>query len=263
MKRSLLAVLSLLLAAPAAGVAAEHIIPAGSMIQCTVSEPRISSKTEAIGDPILCQVSHVERYGRGTLPFGAYLEGRFEDYRDPGHLVGKGWMELKFDRMIIEPDTVIPLSAKVVYVPGYPVDREGRILGKGHAVRDTVEWMLPVLWPIDVINLPRRGPRPTLKGETPLTLKVMDDFGVPDTPEPMQDPSGLYRRPSAYTPPPAPEPAPQPIVQQYVAPPPPPVAYGYGYAYAAVPPYAAIMAGPRAPVVILRGGVRYRVYIPR
>ena len=40
-------------------------------------------------------------------------------------------------------------------------------------------WMIPVLWPIDLINLPRRGPRPTLKAETKLTLRVMDDFGIP------------------------------------------------------------------------------------
>jgi hypothetical protein len=37
----------------------------------------------------------VELYGRSTLPYGSYLEGRFEDYKDPGHLVGKGWMELQ------------------------------------------------------------------------------------------------------------------------------------------------------------------------
>ena len=88
-------------------------------------------------------------------------------------------MELKFDRMVIQPDTVIPVDAKVVYVKGYNVDKQGRILGKGHAVRDTLEWMVPVLWPIDLINLPRRGPRPTLKEETRLELKIMDDIGVP------------------------------------------------------------------------------------
>ena len=55
---------SLLLAAPIAAHAAaeqEQLIPAGSLIQCTVSEPKLSSKTSAIGDPVLCQVSRVER----------------------------------------------------------------------------------------------------------------------------------------------------------------------------------------------------------
>jgi hypothetical protein len=158
-----------------------HLIPAGSLISCTVAEPRISSKTTAVGDPVLCQVGHAERYGRSVLPQNSYLVGRFEDFKDPGHFVGKGWMELKFDRMVIEPDTVIPVDARVVDVPGYKVDNQGRILGKGHATRDIVTWCIPVLWPIDLLMLPMRGPRPTLKEETRLTLKVMDDLGVPNS----------------------------------------------------------------------------------
>lgn len=169
----------MLLAAPVSGYAAEELIPAGSILQCTVSEPKLSSKTADIGDPVLCRVSHFEMYGRSAFPYGSYLVGRFEDYKDPGHLVGRGWMELKFDRMVLPPGTVVPVAAKVVSVPNYPVDKEGRIHGKGHPVRDTLEWMVPVLWPIDLINLPRRGPRPVLKAETRLTLKIMDDLGVP------------------------------------------------------------------------------------
>src|ERR1700691_2673313 len=235
MKGTTLALLASLLAVPGLHCAGEPLIPAGSLIQCTISEPKLSSKTTAIGDPVLCQLVHAERYGRSVLPLNSYLVGRFEDYKDPGHFVGKGWMELRFDHMVIEPDTVVPIEARVVDVPGYNVDRYGRILGKGHAVRDTIPWMIPVLWPIALINLPRRGPRPTLKEETRLTLKLMDDLGVPQyDQQPWQrDPSGLIRRqPSAYQedapPPPAPEPVAQyqqpvqpPVQQQiYVQPPP-------------------------------------------
>ncbi len=235
--------LALLLAtAPLTAYAADQLIPAGSLIQCTVAEPRLSSKTADIGDPVLCQVSPMERYGRSMLPYGSFLEGRFEDYKDPGHLVGKGWMELKFDRMVIEPDTVIPLAAKVVYVPGYPVDKQGRIHGKGHAVRDTVEWMIPILWPIDMINLPRRGPRPTLKEETRLTLKVMDDLVVPISPEQPRDGSGLMRRAPTYYPAPLQaQPIAPPVIYTYAPPPPPPL----------------------VPVIVMRNGVAYRTIGPR
>lgn len=245
--------LMLLLAAPLSTAAAEQLIPAGSLISCIVSEPKLSSKTEAIGDPVMCKVSHVELYGRSTLPYGSYLVGRFEDYKDPGHFVGKGWMELKFDRMVIEPDTVIPVDARVVEVPGYNVDRYGRILGKGHTTRDIVEWSIPVLWPIDLLLLPRRGPRPTLKEETRLTLKITDDLGIPDRQQEQypDDTPRLQHRPSAYqpsrydeAPPPQPQPLAQPVYQQqpivqtyvqpvyvpapttyYVVPPPQPVYY--------------------------------------
>lgn len=208
----------LLLASPLPGLA-EQLVPAGSIIQCTISEPKVSSATEKVGDPVLCQVSHVELYGRSTFPYGSYLVGRFEEYKDPGHFVGKGWMELKFDRLIVQPDNVIPIQARVVATPKYPVDKEGRIHGTGHPVRDTVEWMIPVLWPIDLINLPRRGPRPVLKPETRLTLKVLDDFGVPTRDElreqQIQEKIDNRRLLSRLDP----EPAPAPVQQSYNPPP--------------------------------------------
>jgi hypothetical protein len=258
MKGTSLALFSLVFAAPLVCHASGQLIPAGSLIQCTVSEPKLSSKNTAIGDPVLCQIGHAERYGRSVLPYGSFLVGRFEDYKDPGHFVGKGWMELRFDRMVIEPDTVIPVDARVVAVPGYNVDRYGRIRGKGHEARDIVMWTIPVLWPVDLLMLPMRGPRPTLRGETRLTLKVMDDLEIPATEQPQRDPSGLlHRTPSAsLDPAPLPDAAPPsevgsefdpmedaPAPPAYSYAPPPPV-YGYApppamaYAYVAPPAYA-------------------------
>jgi hypothetical protein len=281
MKKTSLVVLSalstLVFSAPSFASGGEHLIPAGSLISCTVAEPRISSKTTAVGDPVLCQVGHAERYGRSTLPQESYLVGRFEDYKDPGHFIGKGWMELKFDRMVIEPDTIIPIDARVVDVPGYKVDNQGRILGKGHATRDIVTWSIPVLWPIDLLLLPARGPRPTLKEETRLTLKVMDDLGVPNGQPEQRDPYGLIQRsPHAENdPPPPPIPdlyqdqppaAEQPVAENYdqqapVAPPPP--AY---YAYAPPPPPPIVYGYVGPPVVGFYYGraplVRYGYGVP-
>ena len=188
------------IALPVSSHAAQQLIPAGSLVRCTISEPKLSSKTTEVGDPVLCQISRVNLAGRSVLPYDSYLVGQFKEYKDPGHLVGKGWMELDFDRIVIQPDINIPVDAKVIDVPGYSVDKHGRILGKGHAVRDTVAWSIPILWPIDLINLPRRGPRPVLKQETRLTLKIMDDFLVPGMPQVPTDSDGLSRRrPMAYT----------------------------------------------------------------
>lgn len=257
MKSTPLALFCLLLAAPLPAFAAERLIPAGAVIQCTISEPRLNSKTTAVGDPVLCQAGYGGRYSPFALPYGSYIVGRFEEYKDPGHFVGKGWMDLSFDHIVIEPNTVIPLNAKVVDVPGYKIDRQGRILGKGHRVRDTVEWMLPILWPIDVLNLPRRGPRPTLKNETHLMLKVMDDFAIPMSEPLQQDPSGLLRRqPSAYTVPsdPAPQSAPQPAppVVAPIAPAPVPIADPYRPVYVPAPPPAPYTYGypPPRPVYV-------------
>ena len=176
---------------------AEQLVPAGSILKCTVSD-KVSSKTETIGDPVMCTLGHTEAFSRTVFPYGSYLIGHFEEYKDPGHFVGKGWMELRFDLLMIQPDTNVPINARVVAVPKYPVDAEGRIHGTGHPTRDTIEWLIPVLWPIDLINLPRRGPRPTLKPETQLTLKVLDDFGIPSQMEQdYQQPALIERRAAA------------------------------------------------------------------
>jgi len=189
MKRTL----ALLLIALPISLTAEQLIPAGSVMQCMVSD-KVSSKTQHIGDPVLCQVSHVEMYGRSVFPYGSYMVGHFENYKDPGHFVGKGWMELKFDRIIVGNDTVIPISTRVVASSGKnPVDNNGRIVGTGHATRDTVEWLIPVLWPLDLINLPRRGPYPVLKPETRLTVKLLDDVGIPTKSEVQHQPEMISR----------------------------------------------------------------------
>jgi hypothetical protein len=201
MKGLFYALCLVVLSSPLAAYPADVLIPAGSLIQCTVSEPKLSSKTVDVGDPVLCQISHFQLYGRPVFPYGSYLAGQFKEYKDPGHFVGKGWMELDFNRVAMPPDQEISLDAKVVQVTGYPVDKKGRIDGKGHPVRDTVEWSIPILWPIDLINLPRRGPRPVLKPETMLTLKVMDDVIVPGSGPMEQRSGGLVRRaPMNYAP---------------------------------------------------------------
>jgi hypothetical protein len=252
LRHSLPAVALVLLAAPVASFASEQLVPAGSLLSCTVTEAKISSKTTAIGDPILCKLNHVELHGRSVLPYDTYLVGHFEDYKDPGHFVGKGWMELKFDHMVIEPDMEMPIDARVVEVPKYNVDKDGRILGNGHPVRDTVEWLIPVLWPIDLINLPRRGPRPVLKAETRLTLKLMDDIGLPthDIVSAHQQAALIERVPQqqaaapiqqSYAPPP-PQYAPQPTYQA----PPQQVIYNN---YNTPPPQTIVMQQPQPQVV--------------
>src|ERR1700743_298270 len=197
MKSKLLLTFSLFLSVTPFLANAEQLVPAGSILKCTVSD-KISSKTEAVGDPVMCTLSHTEAYSRTVFPYGSFLIGHFQEYKDPGHFVGKGWMELRFDRLMIQPDTNVPINARVVAVPKYPVDAEGRIHGTGHPTRDLSEWIIPVLWPLDLINLPRRGPRPALKPETQLTLKVLDDFRIPSQAEQdYQQPALIERRTAA------------------------------------------------------------------
>jgi hypothetical protein len=158
--------------------ARETVLPAGTLLQCTMNEPNFSSATVAVGDPVLCHLHSVTEFGQQTFPRGSYLVGHLESAKDPGHFWGKGNMKLVFDRIGL-PNGDMPLDAKVIATRGYKVDKEGDIRGKGHATRDIVEWMIPPLWPWKIIMLPARGPRPTLKGESMLELRLMDDVQIP------------------------------------------------------------------------------------
>ena len=278
MKRTTLVVLCALLAPPLFADSGQRLIPAGSLISCNTGDSRISTKNTAVGDPILCKVVH--RRGDFMLPYDSYLGGELTEFKDPGHFVGKGWMQLEFDRLYVG-GTAMPLDAKVVDVPGYKIDAQGRILGKGHAVRDTITWMIPILWPIDLIELPRRGPRPTLKAETALTLRLMEDIVVPTQAEPQRDPYGLIPRGQGadnnVPPPPqnqdqyqdqpqqpqdayvpdqqqmAPEEYPAPPVMAYAPPPMPypvPMPYPEAMPYYGGPMiYGQVVIGARAPMV--------------
>jgi hypothetical protein len=176
MKSSLVyaTVVATVLGLTAGASAREVVLPAGTLLQCTLNEPNFSSKTAEVGDPVLCHLRGVTEFGQQAFPRGSYLVGHLEAEKDPGHFVGKGYLKLQFDRIGL-PTGDLPLDAKVIGTRGYKVDK-GKIDGNGHAKRDVVEWMLPPLWPWKVITLPLRGP---LKGETVLSLRLMDDIQVP------------------------------------------------------------------------------------
>ena len=175
----LVSAVAVLVSAP--GLPAQDLlVPAGTLLQCTVNEPNFSSATAAVGDPVLCHLRTLQEFGKQVFPRGSMLGGHLEADREPGHFVGKGYLKITFDRVIL-PNGDLPVPAKVIQARGYKVDKQGDIDGKGHAKRDVVEWMLPPLWPWKVVTLPLRGPRPTLKGEEPLELRLMDDIVIPHT----------------------------------------------------------------------------------
>jgi hypothetical protein len=158
--------------------AQDILVPAGTLLRCTLDEPNFSSATADIGDPVICHLSSLREFGQNVFPRGSYLGGHLEADKEPGHFVGKGYLKLEFDRIGF-PSSDVPVPAKVIAAKGYKVDRHGDIVGRGHATRDVVEWLIPPLWPWKILMLPARGPRPTLKNEEQITVRLMDDIQVP------------------------------------------------------------------------------------
>lgn len=159
--------------------AQEILVRAGELIHCTLEEPNFSSATADVGEPVVCYLSAFREFGRSVFPRGSYLIGHLSDYRNPGHFVGKGWLQLTFDRLVLYRDLDLPVSTKVVAVRNFNVNAQGRVRGHGHPKRDAFYWSIPMLWPVQVMKLPARGPRPVLRGEVPVVLRVLDDIAVP------------------------------------------------------------------------------------
>ncbi len=170
------------------------IVRAGELVRCTLEEPNLSSATADVGEPVACYLIPFREFAYSVFPRGSFLSGRVSDYREPGRLVGKGWIVLSFDRLILGSKEEVAISAKVVSLRKFKVDTQGRILGNGHPRRDALAWSLPIFWPSQLIRLPGRGPRPTLKGENSVVVRMLDDVVVPDTGYNAARPSGLSLR---------------------------------------------------------------------
>src|SRR5580765_2432770 len=77
--------------------ARDVVLPAGTLLQCTLNEPNFSSASVAVGDPVLCHLRGITTFGQQAFPRGSYLVGHLDAAKDPGHFWGKGSLKLQFD----------------------------------------------------------------------------------------------------------------------------------------------------------------------
>src|SRR6267143_1261280 len=61
--------------------AQQTVVPAGTLLQCTLNEPNFSSATAEVGDPVLCHLRSVTSFGQQAFPRGSYLVGQREATR--------------------------------------------------------------------------------------------------------------------------------------------------------------------------------------
>src|SRR4029077_19443622 len=98
--------------------ARDVVLPAGTLLQCTLNEPNFSSATADVGDPVLCHLRSMTEFGQQAFPRGSYLVGHLESAKHPGHFWGKANLKLQFVRIGL-PSGALPLEAKVIATRGY------------------------------------------------------------------------------------------------------------------------------------------------
>ena len=76
----------------ASTTAQDILVPAGTLLRCTLDEPNFSSATADVGDPVICHLSSLRQFGQNVFPRGSYLGGHLEADKEPGHFVGKGYL---------------------------------------------------------------------------------------------------------------------------------------------------------------------------
>jgi len=52
--------------------AQDTVIPAGTLLRCTINESNFSSATTEVGDPLICHPGALQEFGRDVFPRGAY-----------------------------------------------------------------------------------------------------------------------------------------------------------------------------------------------
>ena len=62
--------------------AQDLLVPAGTLLQCTLDEPNFSSATAAIGDPVLCRLRTM-RVRPGRLSPGQHVVDTWKPTRNP------------------------------------------------------------------------------------------------------------------------------------------------------------------------------------
>src|SRR5258705_8387472 len=90
-----LAVSVLFLGVQASTKAQDILVPAGTLLRCTLDEPNFSSATADIGDPVICHLSALRQFGKTVFPRGSYLGGHLEADKEAGHFLGKGYVKIE------------------------------------------------------------------------------------------------------------------------------------------------------------------------
>ena len=147
-------------------------IPAGTIIRVYPDERIVAGTTSG---PLLFTVAADVRFFLNRppiLPRGSKILGKMETSQEAGHLWGRAKARIVFSSILMPDFCEFPIDATLIGTKKYQV-REEVIFGRGHARRDALALLFPPTTLYQLIRLPARGPKLSIREEDQLTIKLL------------------------------------------------------------------------------------------
>src|SRR3989441_5276992 len=119
-------------------------------------------------------VSQSPRHRPAIVPRGSKVLGNVMESKQAGRLVGRAQTQIVLTSIFTADSCEYPIDAKILEAGRYTANREGVIVGRGHARRDLFELLFPPTTIYQLIRIPSRGPSLVIDSETPITIKLME-----------------------------------------------------------------------------------------
>jgi hypothetical protein len=146
-------------------------IPAGTIIRVYPDEQLVAGTTSG---PLLFTTAADVRFFLNRppiLPRGSKILGRMETSGKAGRLWGRAKAQVVFTSILTPDYCEYPIDATLIGTKKYQV-REGVIVGRGHPRRDAIALLFPPTTLYQLIRLPARGPKLTIREEEQLVIKL-------------------------------------------------------------------------------------------
>ena len=147
-------------------------IPAGTIIRVYPDEHIVAGTTSG---PVLFTVAADVRFFVNRppiLPRGSKIIGKMESSSEAGRLWGRAKAHLVFSSILMPDFCEYPIDATLIGTKRHQV-REEVIIGRGHARRDALALLFPPTTLYQLIRLPARGPKLSIREEEQLVIKLL------------------------------------------------------------------------------------------
>jgi len=147
-------------------------IPAGTIIRVYPDEQLVAGTTSG---PLLFTTAADVRFFLNRppiLPRGSKILGRMETSSKAGRLWGRAKAQVVFTSILTPDYCEYPIDATLIGVKKYQI-QEGVIIGRGHPRRDALALLFPPTTLYQLIRLPARGPKLSIREEEQLVIKLM------------------------------------------------------------------------------------------